>query len=109
MSQHAPATAPWVDTDRDGVILDCSEEACPLLGYSHTDARGLSLLFMFSGHRPGAYEFGRVLAGFEVSREAILLASRRRVMTVRYAIALSPNSLPERSVFRWTLTVLSDL
>ena len=112
---HAPATAMrdeapgdadnsiWIDTDHYGLILDCSEPALVLIGHSMKSARGRSLLLMFVGDRPGAYQFGRAMSGHAVSGGVSIRPHDQPAVHVRYRIARAGRSSEERPILRWTL------
>jgi hypothetical protein len=93
----------WVETDQFGLIINCSEEALPFLGYTAGNIRGRSLLLMFLGDRPGPYQFGRVMSGHPIEREGSIRARDEQAGGVRYRIELAPHALDDRPVFHWRM------
>jgi PAS domain-containing protein len=92
----------WIDTDRSGLILDCSLAALSLLAYSFKGAIGRDLSLMFLADRPSGQQLAHALLGHPVEREGVIRPRERRGVSVRYRIELQPDDNGGQAVLRWT-------
>lgn len=92
----------WIDTDQNGLILDWSPDALPLLGYSAKWARFRSLVVSLSVGRPAPAHLARVVQlGQPFEAVGTIRPRDQRGIAVYYWIALAPESSDQRPVLRW--------
>ena len=95
----------WILTDAAGFVLDCSEAALQLIGYSARGARGRELPNMFVRERPRLLELLSVAQGDVIEREATFRPNDRKALPVRFRITREPLLTNAAITLRWTFTV----
>jgi PAS domain-containing protein len=93
----------WMDTDRDGRILDWSAGAAALTGYSERSLPGAALPAMFVEGGPDETELERVLLGHAREGSGLIRSRERPALPVTYRLELAPGSTDLSPRVRWTL------
>jgi PAS domain-containing protein len=95
----------WITTDAAGFVLDCSDAAVELTGYSVRGARGRELPNMFVQDRPRLAELLTAAQGEVVDRVATFRPNDRKAIPVRFRLTRDEGPPGAPIVLRWTFEV----
>jgi PAS domain-containing protein len=97
----------WMDTDRDGRILDWSAGAEALTGYPERSLSGRILPVLFLEGRPDGPQLDRVLLGQPLEALGLIRPREGRPLPVSYRIDLAPVGTDLSPRVRWTLRAIA--
>jgi PAS domain S-box-containing protein len=104
VTESVDESAIWIETDQYGVIVDFSQAAVTLIGYSARTVRGRSLPLMFLKNRPTYLDLKHAWRGAPIEREGMLRPRNHRAVLVRYRVELITSPRDDGPlVLRWTL------